>query len=264
MISNKVQYERLRPAQIVARREQFPVAYLPLGTIEWHGEHNPVGLDALKIHALLIKCAESIGGLVFPTLYYGENREQSLMESNVEYRDDIAAKMSLDPQNFHHGYMKETPYEQNRNYHRLLVHILHEIKSLGFKILIIGCGHYPLLDFARSAAGYFHQDQSRPKMITWAMSGYELLDNSQFNPCGDHGGKWETSLLMCLDPGMQDMAGFENEENADLTAISDNGVETSNPEFGKRAVDAIITNVRNRISVLFDKYDQYQKHGLPM
>ena len=40
-----VRYERLRPAQIVARREACPVAYLPIGTIEWHGEHNPVGLD---------------------------------------------------------------------------------------------------------------------------------------------------------------------------------------------------------------------------
>ena len=88
-----VQYERLRPAQIVARRTAYPVAYLPLGTIEWHGEHNPVGLDSLKMHALLVRCAREIGGLVFPPLHYGENREQALMEVNTNARGRIAVAM---------------------------------------------------------------------------------------------------------------------------------------------------------------------------
>ena len=47
-----VQYERLRPGQVVKRRKACPVAYLPIGTIEWHGVHNPVGLDTLKIDVL--------------------------------------------------------------------------------------------------------------------------------------------------------------------------------------------------------------------
>lgn len=34
---DSVQYERLRPAQIVSEREACPVAYLPIGTLEWHG-----------------------------------------------------------------------------------------------------------------------------------------------------------------------------------------------------------------------------------
>jgi len=103
--SGCVQYERLRPAQIAERRAAFPVAYLPIGTIEWHGEHNPVGLDTLKIHGLMIECADRIGGLVFPPLYYGESREQALMEANAADRDQIAAKMGLLSSNFDPGYM---------------------------------------------------------------------------------------------------------------------------------------------------------------
>ena len=162
---------------------------MPIGTIEWHGAHNPVGLDTLKIHALLVKCAEAIGGLVFHPLYYGENREQAL----VDTREHITAKMGLPSANFAAGCMVETIADQNRNYQRLLLHIFHEIKSLGFKVLVIGAGHYPLLDHARSAAALFHQEQARPKMIAWTMSGYELV-RGRFDPCGDHGGKWETSL----------------------------------------------------------------------
>lgn len=257
-----VQYERLRPAQVVKRRKACPVAYLPIGTIEWHGAHNPVGLDTLKIHALLLRCAEKTGGLVFPPLYYGENREQALMESGT-YREGIAAAMDLPPENFARGYMVESVACQNRNYLALLVHIFHEIKSLGFKALVIGAGHYPLLDHARSAAALFHQEQSRPKMIAWAMTGYELV-RGEFEPCGDHAGKWETSLLMHLDPGMQDLSKLPRNRKTKPLGASNNNVQDSNAEFGKKAVEKIVAAVGKRVDEFLKNYDKYQDHGSPM
>jgi creatinine amidohydrolase len=263
MAENKVQYERLRPAEIVARREACPVAYLPIGTIEWHGEHNPVGLDTLKIHALLAQCAQRIGGLVFPPLYYGENREQALMEANAADRDQIAAKMALPSTNFDPGYMVETVSEQNRNYQSLLVHIMHEIRSLGFKVLVVGGGHYPLLDHARSAAALFHQEQSRPKMLVWAMTGYELV-KGQFQPCGDHAGKWETSMLMHLDPGMQDLSTLPEDRSQKPIGASNNGVQDSSGQFGGEVTDSIIAAVRSRVEELLENHGSYQGHGSPM
>ena len=127
------------------------------------------------------------------------------MEANAADRDQIASEMGLSAENFAPGYMVEGVSAQNWNYHSLLVHILHQIKSLGFKATVIGAGHYPLLDHARAAAALFHQEQSRPKMVVWSMTGYELVQG-QFTPCGDHAGRWETSLLMHLDPGMQDIS----------------------------------------------------------
>lgn len=258
-----VQYERLRPDQIVARRRECPVAYLPIGTIEWHGVHNPVGLDTLKIHALLCACASEIGGLVFPPLYYGENREQALMEANESHRGPIAAKMDLPPDNFAAGYMAEGISIQNRNYQSLLVHILHEIKSLGFKVAVIGAGHYPLLDHARAAAALFHQEQSRPKMVVWAMTGYELV-RGQFSPCGDHAGKWETSLLMHLDPGMQDLSLLPADPDEKPVGASNNGIREANAEFGRQATDAIVQAVRTRVDEFLKNTGAYQGHGSPM
>ena len=261
--NNLVQYERLRPQQIVARRNACPVAFLPIGTIEWHGVHNPVGLDALKIHALLCQCAAQIGGLVFPPLYYGENREQALMEATAADREQIAAEMGLPAENFAPGYMVESVSVQNRNYQSLLVHILHQIKSLGFKVTVIGAGHYPLLDHARAAAALFHQEQARPKMVVWAMSGYELVQG-QFDPCGDHAGKWETSLLMYLDPGLQDLSVLPEDRNAKLIGASANGVQDSSPEFGQQATAAIVRAVRRRVADLLQHHASYQGHGSPM
>ena len=260
-----VRYERLRPALIADRRKERPVAYLPIGTIEWHGEHNPVGLDTLKIHALLEKCARDIGGLVFPPLYYGENREQALMEANAADRDQIAIRTGLDPANFDPGYMYESVAEQNTNYHRLLLHIFHEIKSLGFQVLVVGAGHYPLLDHARAAAAVFHQTQKRtaPKMITWAMTGYELV-RGRFDPCGDHAGKWETSLLMYLDPGMQDLSLLPTDRTESPIGASNNGVQDSSPEFGREVAEAIVGEVGKRVQEFLARPEYYRGHGAPV
>jgi creatinine amidohydrolase len=57
-----------RPEQIAARCESCPVAYIPIGTLEWHGPHNPVGADTLQAEGLALLCASKGSGLVFPPL----------------------------------------------------------------------------------------------------------------------------------------------------------------------------------------------------
>lgn len=70
-------FELLRPAEIVAERERCPVVYVPLGPLEWHSLHMPVGTDALNAGAVARRVAERIGGVVLPTLYWGTERERS-------------------------------------------------------------------------------------------------------------------------------------------------------------------------------------------
>jgi len=61
----------LRPAQFRERVNKMPVAYLPLGTLEWHGEHLPLGSDALQPLELFREIATEIGGVVLPPLFLG-------------------------------------------------------------------------------------------------------------------------------------------------------------------------------------------------
>ena len=44
----KVLYEELLPEELVQRVQEMPVAYLPLGTLEWHGPHMPLGADGIQ------------------------------------------------------------------------------------------------------------------------------------------------------------------------------------------------------------------------
>jgi creatinine amidohydrolase len=183
----EVRYHMLRPAQIVERRQACSVAYIPIGTIEWHGVHNPLGSDTLQAEGLAIMCAQQGGGLVFPPLYYGESRLEALMEANAADRNLIAEKMALSPENFLPEHQAFSATEQAINYHKLLLHILVEVETLGFELGVIVAGHYPLIDHARAAVLQFNQREysKRYGMLAWAFVDY-LLVKDRYEEAGDH------------------------------------------------------------------------------
>ena len=245
----KVKYEEMLPHEIVKAREKYPVAYLPIGVLEWHGEHLAVGNDTLKVHALAVKCAESIGGLVFPPLYYGESRESHLMDVNHDPDGKIASKMGLPRSNFAPGYMKKSVYEQEKFYIDLLVHIMRQIKSLGFKVIVILAGHYPLFNHAEAAARLYSLDYGSVKVLT--VIGYELV-RDVIPDAGDHAGKWETSLLMVLRPDCVDMKKLPKDRKKKLTGVSadNNDPRNASFEYGKKGIETVIDRIRTKIKEL--------------
>ena len=44
----------------------MPVAYLPLGTLEWHGPHMPLGADGIQSKELFVRVAEKLAVWCFP------------------------------------------------------------------------------------------------------------------------------------------------------------------------------------------------------
>lgn len=264
-MANEVQYDRMRPRQIVAAREACPVAYLPIGTIEWHGPQNPVGLDTLKAHALAVRCAQAGGGLVFPPVWYGESREEGLMEANGAEREQIAEQMRLPLANFAPGYMRFSPQEQYENYLRLLQHCLYQVQSLGFKVAVFVAGHYPLIDHARAACCLYHQarwDNRRARMITWAFTGYELV-RDELPDAGDHAGFWETSLALALTPGLTDL----DELPADplirpVGVITSEPVRHSTAAYGEKAVALIVERVTRQVAERLRNPKAYYEHGV--
>ena len=67
----EVFYERLTPDELSERIKEAPVAYLPLGTLEWHGPHMPLGADMIQPREFFIELARRVGGVVLPPLFMG-------------------------------------------------------------------------------------------------------------------------------------------------------------------------------------------------
>ena len=263
LVKTEVRYQMMRPGQIVARRKACPIAYVPLGTLEWHDEHLPVGADALQAEGIAIRCAEKGGGLAFPPLYFGENRLEGLVDSNPDFRDDVAKKMELPPENFAADRQPFPAMEQSLNYQKLLLHTLAEIESLGFKVCVLVGGHYPLVDQGRSAVLLFNKrTYTRYNgMVAWACADFLLLAG-QYPNAGDHAGPWETSHMLALHPEMVDMfripPGGEKRPKVNGAPMD---VRDANAAFGwetiEKAVDIIIKEAQDRLSHRGD----YTSHG---
>jgi creatinine amidohydrolase len=211
----KRRYEEMRPHEIVAERRKNAIAYLPIGGLEWHGEHLAVGNDTVKAHALCLLAAERSGGLVMPALFWGEVREgMELMETGHDPGDRIKEKMQLPRENFRAGYMGRSVEEMAESYDRLLLHIYRQLESLGFKVIIVVAGHYPLLNYARRTAEQFNAE--RPARV-FACIGFDLVTDLGYR--GDHAAKWETSLLWALRPELVDMSRLPADPSQPLIGV---------------------------------------------
>ncbi|MBN1936869.1 MAG: creatininase family protein [Anaerolineae bacterium] len=249
----EVRYHMLRPHQIVERRQACPAVYIPIGTIEWHGVHNAVGADTLQAEGLALLCAQRGGGLVFPPLYYGESRIESLMDANAVDRDQIAEQMALPPDNFLPERMPFTATEQVLHYNKLLLHILAEAESLGFRVGVLVAGHYPLIDHARAAALQFNQRawSKRHGLLAWAVVDYLLLTDRY--PCaGDHAAGWETSHMMALHGQTVDLSLLPSKGETLIGIGGRMAPQDASAEFGQEILDAaaeiIIKEVQHRLT----------------
>lgn len=65
----EVRLDRMRPAEIEAALDRAPIAWIPLGALEFHAPHLPNGTDGLTGHGLLVRAAERLGGVVLPWSY---------------------------------------------------------------------------------------------------------------------------------------------------------------------------------------------------
>ncbi len=67
----------LRPDELRAELAQHALIYLPVGPLEWHAPHLPVGTDPLHAEQAALAASKKTGGLVYPCLYWGTERERS-------------------------------------------------------------------------------------------------------------------------------------------------------------------------------------------
>jgi len=262
MAEEEVRYHMLRPAQIVLRRQACPVAYVPIGTLEWHGVHNPVGADTLQAEGLALLCAQRGGGLVFPPLYYGESRLEELMEANAQDRDRIAEEMALSPDNFLPERQPFTATEQALNYHKLLLHILAEVESLGFKVGVLVAGHYPLIDPARAAVVQFNQREysKHQGMLAWAVVDYLLL-RDRYDCAGDHAAGWETSHMLALYPEAVDLSLLPPKGGRLVGVGGRMAPQDATAQFGRETLEAAAEIVVREVQHRLAHPEMYRGHG---
>lgn len=172
------QIERLRPHQIEAALAEQSLIWLPLGTIEWHCHHLPVGLDALTAHGLCLRAADVAGGLVWPALYYGTGGDHGRFPWTV---------------------MMPTTTEIEA----LLTFTLCRLSDLGVAEAVLFSGHFAdeQLAMIDRITDSWNATGAPPHVRALSVNRAEVPGFA-----ADHAGLFETTLLDGVEPGLSDLA----------------------------------------------------------
>jgi len=117
-----VMYDQLLPAEFEHRMSQCPLVYIPIGSLEWHGQHLPLGTDTIKIQAICEEAARIGGGIVFPEVYF---EIPWMVEYGSAYK--FNGNVPFDP----------------RLIGKLLNAILNRLEAVGFLAAVFITGHTP-------------------------------------------------------------------------------------------------------------------------
>lgn len=199
--------EELRPDELEERLRDFPALVLPIGTIEWHSHHLPLGLDGLKAQAVATKIAERSSAVLGPVSWWAAG--------GVPYPYTLRLSIGM--------------------IQSMLTEICIEFASMGFRALVLTNGHYGLdnsLAVRRAALACMR----RTTTSILPVADYELL--LDMGATGDHAGIWETSLLWGTRPDLVRMdAGELPAELPGVIGVDPRG--RASPDLGTQGISHI-------------------------
>jgi creatinine amidohydrolase len=221
--TTQVQFELMRGRAAMAAIEACPVGYLPIGCLERHGDHLPMGLDAMKAHGVCCLVAQAIGGVVFPAHHYTgihKMNEEKTAKFTGEWGDLFT----------------------DRSAESHLVDIITQLGIMGIEVLVLYSGHYPVcqVEMIESIAKQFEE---HPTLTVIPFAERMILD-------GDHAGVSETSFMLYLDRAQVDMTGIGEENYRDHGWKGEKDPKLASGASGARGegeVEAVVEYLRERV-----------------
>jgi creatinine amidohydrolase len=208
MQSNKVKYAELNPAEFKERMKERPIAYLPLGTLEWHGDHLPLGTDSILSEGLMVECAKKFGGIVLPPIFLGPDR----LKLNPQGKELIGMDYALS--NPDEKQLPGSSYWVSNGFFMCIIDsILEQLKRAGFKE-VFADGHGPS---RRSWINNLEERENRFGMKLFGVNK-ELADGWVYQI--GHAAKNESSLMQHFRPDLVNLSNLGEDRNIKPLAVN--------------------------------------------
>ncbi|MGC8567181.1 MAG: creatininase family protein [Caldisphaera sp.] len=213
-------------------KENKILAILPIGSLERHGNHLPLGTDTIEAQFIAEKVAEKLNGHIFPPIWYGSSMGLSRFPGTINIEDDAFK-----------GYVKS---------------LLKEIARNGYQLILIINGHggnTSLINISAKEAAY--EMNSTYVIIDWWRDVGKEARQKLFSMPG-HAGDDETSAMLFIDGNHVDMK-YATDYNPNLlpkvsvqspiiehylypNAVLGGGTK-GDPLKGKQWIDAVIDDI---------------------
>lgn len=216
--SSTLRMEEMNPDEFTTAMEKAPVAYVPMGTLEFHGYHLPIGNDALKAHAICIRAAQVTGGVVLPPVYWGTGGGHKDYVTSIIV-DDAVVRSGLEV-------------------------TLTRLEEMGFRAIVVLTGHYPgeQVELVKQTAALVEAN-SGGRCSIWAGPEPEAYPGYPVENRSDHAALWETSILMELRPELVKLHSFEAHSDNPYYGIYGESPLAATSKLGEETVDEVVSSL---------------------
>lgn len=204
MTTPEVRLERLRPHEIAVALDRAPIAWIPLGALEYHAPHLPNGTDGMTAHGVLVGAARRLGGVVLPWSYVTMGT--------------LALPWSF---RFEPGLVAD-----------LLRQTLRQLPAQGVRLAVVHTGHAPL-DLIHLVKRVCAEVEAEGSGLQALGLCYLELNAALGTGLGtdwpvavDHGSTMETSWIAALEPDLVELERLPDDPDAAIV-----GVYGPNPRF---------------------------------
>ncbi|MGD8849996.1 MAG: creatininase family protein [Anaerolineales bacterium] len=209
--SRTVQFERMTTTEVArAVKDSKGVAIIPVGAVEVHGPHLPVGTDSVETYEIGLRAAQKTGVVIVPPLWYGNSRSFMDFPGTISVRPEVLKELARD--------------------------VINSLLQQGFFKFVVLDGHggnYGILDLL------VEEVHLETKALICHVRAWELasVPKPENTPDYDgHGGSSETSVMMVLTPDDVDEGQFV--DSAPDIALTEHGSVFPSPSgvYSKGAV----------------------------
>jgi creatinine amidohydrolase len=193
------------PEALAERIADVPALLLPIGTIEYHGRHLPLGLDGLKAEAIAEEAGRASGAVVAPTNWWAA--------------DGVPQPYTL-----------RLPADAVQP---LLEESLLQFAGIGFRAICLVNGHFGL-ENSRLLRRVALRVMARGSVSIVPVADYEVLLG--LGDRADHAGRWETSLLLAARPELVDLTHVP--ASGPVDGVIGESPHDSNAEEGRAGIAA--------------------------
>jgi creatinine amidohydrolase len=216
----EIRFECLRPGQLNEERERCPLVFVPVGPLEYHGPHLPVGMDAISSTQCALEACRRLGkGVVHPTLYWGTERERPawMLESLGFDRSDWIIGMDFPTAIWKSHYYQEHLFAQ------VVAGVVEMLIAGGYKVIVLVNGHGAWNQLETLDRLAKHYTNSTDAEVVWRLA--LPLNVSEQNLAG-HADLVETSMMLHYQKAV-----YDGDSMVDLSQLPERDTPIRYPDF---------------------------------
>lgn len=193
-----LRYAELTPAELAGH----DLAILPVGALEWHGEHLPLGTDGILAERFAEALASCSGGVVLPAVW--------LPMTTLPHQTSLDVRTET-----FRAWVDDT---------------IAGLFRVGFRRLAIVTGHYAQGHEVELYEAAMRAMEDNEGLLVFAATPLEVLGRKELL---DHAGRWETAQMLYLRPELVNLAGLPDSLDPRECAVLGDDPRTATAEQGK-------------------------------